>query len=92
MEKLQSEDVRAEVDERNEKMQAKIRDAEMEKIPYMLIVGPKESQEDSVSVRVRGEKDLGSMQVDEFLILIKEQNAKTRQVRKTISVNSQRVS
>jgi len=79
-EKLQNEDIRVEIDERNEKMQAKIRDAEMEKIPYMLIVGPKESESGNVSVRVRGEHDLGSMKFDQFINLIKEDIDKKRQV------------
>jgi len=79
-EKLQNEDIRAEIDDRNERMQAKIRDAEKEKIPYMLIVGPKEAESDSVSVRVRGEKDLGIMKLSDFLAKVKEDIAKKTQV------------
>ena len=79
-EKLQNEDIRAEIDGRNERMQSKIRDAETEKVPYMLIIGPKEAESDSVSVRVRGEKDLGVMKLPAFLALIKEDIAKKRQV------------
>ena len=79
-EKLFSEEIRVELDDRSERMQAKIRDAEKEKVPYMLIVGPKEAESESVSVRVRGEKDLGSMNFDHFLALIKEDIAKKRQV------------
>lgn len=79
-EKLKAGDIRVEVDDRNERMQAKIRDAEKEKVPYMLVVGPKESQENRVSVRVRGENDLGSMKIEEFLDLIKEDIVKKRQV------------
>ncbi len=79
-EKLKNQDIRVEVDNRNEKMQAKIRDAEMEKVPYMLVVGPKETESDSVSVRQRGEKDLGVMKIDKFLELIKENIAAKRQV------------
>ena len=79
-EKLQNEEIRAELDDRNEKMQAKIRDAEMEKVPYMLVVGPKEAESDSVSVRQRGEKDLGVMKTNKFLGLIKENIAAKRQV------------
>jgi len=79
-EKLQNEEIRTELDDRNEKMQAKIRDAEMEKIPYMLIIGPKEAEDQSVSVRVRGEKDLGKMSFNDFLQLIKEDIADKRQV------------
>jgi len=79
-EKLQEQEIRAEIDDRNERMQAKIRDAETEKVPYMLIIGPKEAESDSVSVRVRGEKDLGVMKLPDFLALIKEDIAKKRQV------------
>ncbi|MCL5090581.1 MAG: threonine--tRNA ligase [Patescibacteria group bacterium] len=78
--KLQKNDIRVELDDRNERMQAKIRDAEREKVPYMLIVGPKEAESASVSVRVRGEKDLGSMAFDDFLALIKEDIVKKRQI------------
>jgi len=79
-EKLFSEEIRVEVDVRSERMQAKIRDAEKEKVPYMLVVGPKEAASDAVSIRVRGEKDLGSMSFEHFLALIKEDIAKKRQV------------
>ena len=77
-EKLFKEEIRAELDDRNETMQSKIRDAEKEKVPYMLIIGPKEAEDDSVSVRVRGEKDLGKMGFDNFLCLVKEDIAKKR--------------
>jgi len=79
-EKLREEMIRVELDDRNERMQAKIRDAEKEKIPYMLIVGPKEAEAGSVSVRARGEKDLGPMKFEDFLALIKEDIAKKRQI------------
>ena len=78
--KLKAADIRAELDERDERMQAKIRDAEKEKIPYMLIVGPKEAEEGAVSVRVRGEKDLGPMPLAEFLVKIKDDIDKKRQI------------
>jgi threonyl-tRNA synthetase len=80
VEKLQAEEIRVELDERDERMQAKIRDAEKEKIPYMLIVGPKEAEEGAVSVRVRGEKDLGPMKLSEFLAKIKDDIDKKRQI------------
>ena len=79
-EKLFTEEIRVELDDRNETMQAKIRDAEKEHVPYMLIVGPKEAEDQSVSVRVRGEKDLGKMSFEEFLRLVKEDIAQKRQV------------
>lgn len=71
-EKLIDENVRVEIDDRGERMQSKIRDAEKEKVPYMLIIGPKESESNSVAVRVRGENDLGVMKIKDFLSLIKE--------------------
>jgi threonyl-tRNA synthetase len=59
-------DVRVELDERNEKTGRKIRDAEMKKIPYMLIVGEKEEKDNQVSVRKHKEGDLGVMGIEEF--------------------------
>ncbi len=64
--------LRAELDERNEKIGYKIREAQMQKIPYMVIIGEKEAEAGTVSVRSRHDGDLGSMPVDEFLKLIKE--------------------
>lgn len=58
--------VRTEVDARAEKMQAKIRDAQLQKIPYMIILGDREVKENKVAVRTRAEKDLGAMTVKEF--------------------------
>ena len=58
---------RAEVDARSERMNAKVRDAQLNKVPYMLIVGDKEIAEDSVSVRLRTEENLGAMPVTELL-------------------------
>jgi len=78
--KLLTEGIRGELDDRNETMQTKIRDAEKEKVPYMLIVGPKESEKETVSVRIRGEKVLGEMTYEEFLTLIKLDIAKKRQI------------
>jgi threonyl-tRNA synthetase len=58
---------RAELDDRNEKLQAKIRDAQMQKIPYMLVVGGKEAEAGTVSVRHRAKGDLGPQPLDAFL-------------------------
>ena len=58
--------IRVEVDERSETMQSKIRDAQIQKIPYMLIVGDKEEGENKVAVRTRGGENLGQMSLDEF--------------------------
>jgi threonyl-tRNA synthetase len=63
---LNNYDIRGFVDDRNEKIGKKIRDAELKKIPFMLIVGEKETENEQVSVRQRGKGDLGSMNVDEF--------------------------
>jgi threonyl-tRNA synthetase len=63
---LNKSDIRALVDERGEKIGRKIRDAEMKKIPYMLIVGEKEMEGGSVSVRKHGEGDKGSMPIEAF--------------------------
>ncbi len=59
-------DVRAELDDRNEKTGRKIRDAEMKKIPFMLIVGEKEEESNQVSVRKHKEGDLGVMKIEDF--------------------------
>ncbi len=67
---LKNYDIRGLVDDRNEKIGKKIRDAEMEKIPYMLIVGEQEANEKKVSVRKQGEGDLGTFSVDEFAEII----------------------
>jgi threonyl-tRNA synthetase len=70
---LQNSDIRALVDERNEKAGRKIRDAEMMKIPYMLVVGEKEEETGTVSVRRQGEGDLGTFTIDGFVNLINEE-------------------
>lgn len=63
-------DLRGSVDDRNEKTGKKIRDAEISKIPFMLIVGEKEEAENSVSVRRHGEGDMGSMSIEEFARMV----------------------
>lgn len=72
---LSEQDIRAIVDERNEKAGRKIRDAEMQKIPFMLIVGEKEEAEQSVSVREHGKGDQGTVSLPQFVELIKERIA-----------------
>lgn len=59
--------VRVELDDRNEKIGYKIRQAQVEKVPYMLVVGDKEEQDGTVSVRKRGEGEVGSQKYEEFL-------------------------
>ncbi len=66
-ERLQQEDIRGFVDNRDEKIGRKIRDAEVRKVSFMLIVGEKEQESGSVSVRRHGEGDVGTMTVDEFI-------------------------
>jgi len=66
LESLNNSDIRGLIDMRDEKIGRKIRDAEMKKIPYMLIIGEKEMSEGMVSVRKHGEGDLGSMSIKEF--------------------------
>ncbi len=76
--KLQTLGVRAEVDYRNEKIGFKIREAQMQKVPYMLVIGDKEVEANVVAVRSRKNGDLGTMALDAFCdMLIKEINEKT---------------
>jgi threonyl-tRNA synthetase len=69
---LNNSDIRGIVDDRNEKIGKKIRDAEISKTPFMLIVGEKEFEQNQVSVRQRGEGDRGAMSQDAFIELVKE--------------------
>ena len=69
---LENDDIRALIDSRNETIGKKIRESEMNKIPFMLIVGEQEELENSVAVRQHGVGDLGSMKIDEFIALIKQ--------------------
>lgn len=66
-ERLQAEGMRVEVDERNERMNAKIRDAQLQKIPYMLVVGDREVEAGRVAVRLRSGQNLGAMEIEAFL-------------------------
>ena len=63
---LNAHDVRAQIDDRNEKIGRKIRDNELKRIPYLLIVGEKEAAEHTVSVRAQGEGDKGSMTLEQY--------------------------
>lgn len=67
---LNNSDIRTVLDDRNEKIGRKIRDNELKKIPYLLVVGENEARENRVSVRRQGQGDLGSMTVDEFIEMI----------------------
>lgn len=70
---LKNSDLRAKIDCRNEKAGKKIRDAEINKIPYMVIVGEREEQGNTISVRRHGEGDLGSFEIDKFIMKVKEE-------------------
>jgi threonyl-tRNA synthetase len=65
--KLRQAGLRVEVDARSDRMNAKIRDAQMQKIPYMLVVGDREAEAGQVAVRLRSEEDLGAISVEAFL-------------------------
>jgi len=70
---LQNEDIRSAIDKRNEKLQYKIRELELQKAPYMLIVGDKEQEAGTVSLRARKEGNLGTLKLEEFFARIKEE-------------------
>ncbi len=67
LQKLKKADIRVEIDDRNEKIGKKIRDTEVMKVPYMLVIGEKEMNEDKVSIRRQGKGDMGAQLVDEFI-------------------------
>ncbi len=71
-EQLRAAGFRVELDARNEKMNAKVRDLTMQKIPYVLVFGDKEAEAESVSVRVRGQGDQGAMPLAEFVARAKD--------------------
>jgi threonyl-tRNA synthetase len=64
--------LRLEIDERGERMNQKIRDAQLQKIPYMLVVGDKEQEADAVAVRLRSGGDKGAIKVEEFVAQAKK--------------------
>jgi len=70
---LDAADIRVLVDDRNEKIGRKIRDNELKRIPYMLVVGEKEATDGTVSVRKQGEGDKGTMKIDEFAKKVNEE-------------------
>ena len=65
--KLKEKDIRVETDLRREKIGAKIRDAQVQKVPYMLILGDKEAKENMIAVRHRTKGDLGGKKLKDFL-------------------------
>lgn len=70
---LEMSDIRALIDDRNEKIGRKIRDAEVKKIPFMIIVGEKEVESGQLSVRRHGHGDLGTFDIEAFSALINEE-------------------
>lgn len=74
-EKLFEKGVRVEVDLRNEKLGYKIREAQLKKIPYMLVIGERERNDGTISVRVRGQGDIGAMKVEELVERIEKETS-----------------
>ena len=74
-ETLKSHGIRVHLDDRNEKLPAKIRDAQLQKIPYMLVVGPKEAAAGTVSVRHRSKGDLGPRPIPELVASLQKEIA-----------------
>ena len=72
---LEEQEIRTIIDERSEKAGKKIRDAEMKKIPFMVIVGEKEEAEGTVSIREHGQGDQGSLTIEQFVALVKQRIA-----------------
>ena len=77
LELLENSEIRALIDDRSEKTGRKIRDAEMSKIPFMIVVGEKEENEGTVSVRKHGEGDIGTFTIEAFISLIKAEISST---------------
>jgi threonyl-tRNA synthetase len=76
LEALSAAELRAEVDERTESVGRKIRDAELRKVPYMLVIGDREADDASVAVREHGGADIGSMPVDALVERLREQTSR----------------
>ncbi len=72
-EKLQENNIRVELDDRQEKIGYKIREAQLQKVPYMLILGEKEVEANAVGVRIRKQGDVGQMDLNEFISKIKDE-------------------
>ena len=71
--KLQNENIRVELDDRSEKIGYKIREAQLQKVPYMLILGDKEKESNSVGVRSRKDGDIGAIPTEEFINKLKDE-------------------
>jgi len=70
---LEEAGLRVELDDRSEKIGYKIREAQLQKVPYMLIIGEKEIQDKAVGVRARKEGDIGQMKLKDFITKIQEE-------------------
>ena len=70
--RLQGLDIRVELDARNEKINYKIREAQTQKIPYMLVIGDREMEQGAVAVRERGKGDVGAISVGDFIMKIED--------------------
>lgn len=73
LESLKNADIRADLDDRSEKIGKKIRDTEIARVPYMLVIGEKEMNEQKIAVRRQGKGDLGSQNPDEFITAVKKE-------------------
>ena len=79
-EQLKEAGLRVEIDDSNERMRAKIRQAQLEKIPYMLVIGDREVAEGTVSLRLRTEEDLGPCPVADFVEMAQQAIAEKRDI------------
>lgn len=77
--KLKKADIRVEIDDRNEKIGKKIRDTELARVPYMLVIGEKEMNEEKASIRRQGKGDLGAKNVDDFIAEVREEIQERRE-------------
>lgn len=75
---LKNAEIRAEIDDRNEKIGKKIRETELAKVPYMLVLGEKEATDNKVAVRRQAKGDIGVMDLEQFIELVKEEVASKR--------------
>jgi len=73
LEKLKNADIRAELDDRSEKIGKKIRDTEVAKVPYMVVIGEKEVNENRISIRRQGKGDAGSSPTDDFIVSLQQE-------------------
>ncbi|MEG1414887.1 MAG: threonine--tRNA ligase, partial [Mucinivorans sp.] len=87
---LKNSDIRASIDDRNEKISRKIRDNEMQRIPLLLVVGEKEQTDGTISVRIQGQGDKGAMSIADFTTMVKDMVALEVQPIDTSSIEKQK--